>query len=523
MYKIVLVDDERPTLDMLTNYIDWEKMSGCVVATARNGQVALEKIEALQPDIVFTDVKMPVMDGIALCKQVHARFPEIQIVFLSGYNEFEYAQAALQHGACGYLLKPVDPDDLTEIMKKVCKRCEDQKERKAFLLSTANEYMRELLQIGGTLLSGLASEVTAVYNRHLRLAPDNTDFDFVYITIDEYALLDEDKSGTDSDFFEFSTADRLELFITRLPNYFHGILIKLKEGQWLFTTQKADYHAFREWRGQNTDAQRWISLFFTGAPMALPDFTTQFSQLLQIRRQLVYALGTGLAVEDWRHAPLPQAGDSPPSVGQLICAIQQGRRELVVEWLDKFYSSLADSTASQAFSETLSVFDALSSAIVAGNRTLQEALEQDAQFFGRLSHMESLQSMKMLMQQTLSMILDSLEASAANNHLEIIQQVCRIVQRDYGQALSLNSLAEEVYLSPNYLSAIFKEITGKNLLEYITDVRMENARQMLAKSNLKIHEIAHRVGYESPSYFGSVFLKRTGLTPNQYRINAQRS
>lgn len=195
----------------------------------------------------------------------------------------------------------------------------------------------------------------------------------------------------------------------------------------------------------------------------------------------------------------------------------------MVEWLNRFYSSLAGFTASQAFTETLAVFDVLSSTIVAGNRTLQEALEQDAQFFGRLSHMESLQSMKMLMQQTLSMILDSLEASAANNHREIIQQICRIVQRDYGQALSLNSLAEEVFLSPNYLSAIFKEITGKNLLEYITDVRMENARRMLAKSNMKIHEIAHRDGYESPSYFGSVFLKRTGLTPNQYRINAQRS
>lgn len=523
MYKIVLVDDERPTLDMLTNYIDWEKMSGCIVATARNGQSALEKIEALQPDIVFTDVKMPVMDGIELCKQVHARFPEIQIVFLSGYNEFEYAQAALQHGACGYLLKPVDPDDLTEMMKKVRKRCEDQKERKAFLLSTANEYMRELLQIGGTLLSGLASEVTSVYNRHLHLAANNTDFDFVYITIDEYALLAEDKSSADSDFFEFSTADRLELFITRLPNYFHGILIKLKEGQWLFTTQKADCGAFQKWRGENTDAQRWISLFFTGSPIALPDFTAQFSQLLQVRKQLVCALGTGLIVEDWHNAPLPQGGGALPFAGQLISAIQQGRRELVGEWLEKFYNGLAGSTASQAFSETLSVLEMLSSTIVAGNRTLQKALEQDAQFFGRLSHMESLQSMKMLMQQTLSMILDSLEASAANVHLEIIQKICRIVQRDYGQALSLNGLAEEVFLSPNYLSAIFKEITGKNLLEYITDVRMENARRMLAESNMKIHEIARRVGYESPSYFGSVFLKRTGLTPNQYRTNAQRS
>lgn len=524
MYKIILVDDERPTLDMLENYIDWEKMSCCIVATAHNGQNALSKIEALQPDIVFTDVKMPVMDGIELCQRVHTRFPEIQIVFLSGYNEFEYACAALQYGACGYLLKPIDQDELTEIMKKVCRCCEEQKDHRNSLLSTANEYMRELLQLGGNLLPGLASEVVSIYNRHLRLFSGNDKFDFVFITIDEYALLSTEPSDIDTGFGKFSTVERLELFISGLPNYFPGVLLKLRDGQWLFSTLSANCTEYRNWRSQNAEAQRWISLFFTGHPLPLSAFTVQFPQLLSVRKQMVFAFGTGLIVENWRSISLPHEHQPLPLMERLTVAIQQNRREAVEEWLDEFYDvGLSDSTISQALAETLSAFESLSSSIIAGSRRLQNAIEQDAQFLGRLPHMESLQSIKMLMRQILSMILDALEAPVPERHLEIVHQICSIVQNEYDQSLSLESLAERVFLSPNYLSTIFKENTGKTLLEYVTEIRIKNACRMLAESNIKIHEIARRVGYESPSYFGSVFLKRTGLTPNQYRVRAQRS
>ncbi|WP_418667519.1 response regulator transcription factor [Allofournierella sp.] len=522
MYKIILVDDERPTLEMLENYIDWKKMQGCVVATAHNGRNALEKIEALQPDIVFTDVKMPVMDGIELCKQVHARFPGIQIVFLSGYNEFEYACAALQHGACGYLLKPVDPEELAEIMKKVCWCCEEHKDRQNSLLSTANEYMRELLQLGGNLLPGLASEVASAYNRHLHLSSANENFDFVFITIDEYALLTDYAPGIDTELNQFSIVERLELFISGLPNYLPGVLIKLRDGQWLFSTQTASCAEFKNWRGQNAEAQRWISLFFTACPLALPAFTEQFPQLVAARKQMLFVWGTGLTVEDWRNVQLPQGGRNLPPIERLIGAIQQNLRSTVEQWLEEFYDiGLAGGTLGRALAETISVFKAVSSALVSNNHYLQNAIEQDSQFLGRLSRMESLQSMKMLMRQILSMILDALESSAADRHLEIANQVRHIVERDYGQALSLDSLAELVFLSPNYLSSVFKETTGKTLLEYVTEVRMRNACRMLAQSNIKIHEVAKRVGYESPSYFGSVFLKRTGLTPNQYRVRAQ--
>ncbi len=523
MYTVIVVDDERLTLDTLANYVNWEQMSCRVIATASNGRDAMSKIEALQPDILITDVKMPVMDGIELCKQVHARFPVIQIVFLSGYNEFDYARAALQHGACGYLLKPIDHEELAATMNMVRQRCEEQKNRLNSTLLTSGEYLRELLQIGGNLLSGLADEVTSIYNRHLHLPADNKTFYFVFISMDEYALLTKNPLAGDEPADDFSTVERLEFFIAGLPSFSAGVLTKLRDGQWIFVTQESDSAVFTHWRNQSANAQRWISLFLTNTPQTLLSFTKQWPKMLQIRNQLVATHGTGLISDNWENTPITWRKTPFPKTEHLIAAVQQNRRDQVEEWLHDFYDGgLPPGNISKVFVDTASVFDSVLSAIAGNNRHLQEIVEKDATFFGRLSLMESMQSMKTLMRQILGIMMDELEASPVDRHIEIVDEVCSIIQQNYGQIISIDALAELIFLSPNYLRTIFKDITGKTLLEYITQVRMDNACILLQETNLRVHEIARRVGYDSPSYFGSVFFKRTGLTPNQYRTHAKK-
>ena len=130
MYRILLVDDEWLELDTLKNYIPWTDMGFQVAGTAENGKAALRLLEELDlqlgdgtdgrhlPDVVLTDVKMPVMDGLVFSRTVHERYPDMQIVFLSGYNDFEYVRSALSVEACGYILKPLDLEELKKTMEK---------------------------------------------------------------------------------------------------------------------------------------------------------------------------------------------------------------------------------------------------------------------------------------------------------------------------------------------------------------------------------------------------------------------
>lgn len=520
MYKVIIVDDERPTLNMLANYIDWNQMSACVVATANNGQNALKKIEALQPDILITDVKMPVMDGIELCKQVHIRFPEIQIVFLSGYNEFEYARAALQHGACGYLLKPVNKEEIVALMKTVSHRLEEQKKHRKSSLSACREYFRDFLQAKGCPNSDLIDEITSIFNNYLHLPNSNDLFYFVLITIDEYSLLTETLAGREIPSSGRSIVEKLEMFINALPTSIFGILIKYENGKWIFITEKLNYEDFSYWKSQCIEAQSNISIFLPDEPQTILSFLDKWPYLCKLCKQFVAVRGTGHLEFHWENICFEPRKTSLPSTEQLIIAVQKKDRVAVSDWLNDFYGNgLPDGRIHQAFINTVSVFENLLSTLASNNRRLYEIVEKDADFLGYLSLMESMQSMKTHMWQMLNMIMDELESASVDHHLEIARQVCEMIKEDCGQVLSVDILAKRVFLSPHYFSTIFKEATGKTLLEYITDVRMEKACSLLKDTNMKIHEIAKQVGYESPAYFGSAFLKRYSLTPNQYRLH----
>ena len=119
MYSVILVDDEYLELELLEKQVDWESLGFTVVGTAKNGRKGLEIVKQFRPDVLITDVKMPVMDGITLAQQVYNCYPETRIIFLSGYNQFDYLKAAFHVEAVDYLLKPVDIDELTTLMRVV--------------------------------------------------------------------------------------------------------------------------------------------------------------------------------------------------------------------------------------------------------------------------------------------------------------------------------------------------------------------------------------------------------------------
>lgn len=522
MYTAILVDDERIVLDTLANYMDWASMHIQVVATSGNGKDALEKVAALRPDILITDVKMPFMDGIELAQRVHALFPEIQIVFLSGYNEFEYARSALQAGAGDYLLKPVDPAELACSMQTVCARCEERKNRQVPSLFVAGEYIRELIQVGGSLMPGLADEVCQIINRYLGLDPHRRAYHFTLIHINEYTLLSEyifadsglEKAG--------GQMIELETYIKCLPGTCGGLITQIKEDCWLYTAPAGRYGALLEWRGGCPEGRNWISILgigeamdFVRLTMAWPEITAQYKQALTV-------LGPGFSIPDHRSFQPLTRKDALPPVEALVLAVSHNDREGLARWLGSFYDfGVPPGGIKQLLADTMGFFEALqASPAIKTNRVLK-VLEDDAAFIGRLSVMESAKSMKTLMLQMITALMDALHSGGQSRHGAMVAEVLAIAGEEYATPLSVESIAERVYLSPNYLSAIFREETGHTILEHITKVRMEAAAGLLRSSGFKIHEIARRVGYESPSYFSSVFFKNYGVPPNQYRLRVR--
>lgn len=119
LYRIILVDDEEEVRKGIIRKIDWENLGFQVVGDAENGEDALEKIEQLEPDVVMTDIRMPYMDGLTLCSRIRQKYPSVKILIFSGFDDFEYAQTAIKLNVTEYILKPVNVEELTEILNRV--------------------------------------------------------------------------------------------------------------------------------------------------------------------------------------------------------------------------------------------------------------------------------------------------------------------------------------------------------------------------------------------------------------------
>lgn len=224
MYRILLVDDEWLELDTLKNYIPWTDMGFQVAGTAENGKAALRLLEELDlqlgdgtdgrhlPDVVLTDVKMPVMDGLVFSRTVHERYPDMQIVFLSGYNDFEYVRSALSVEACGYILKPLDLEELKKTMEKVREKCSRTFQEKASRALVTAENLKNCIGFSMGEKEALWEDICRSCNAILHCSPENRTFYTGMLSIDEYRFL----SGYESNGKDILNA--IHMAIRRLTN-----------------------------------------------------------------------------------------------------------------------------------------------------------------------------------------------------------------------------------------------------------------------------------------------------------------
>lgn len=393
MYSVFLVDDEYLELKTLHQYIDWQSMGFYIAGTAENGRAAMTAVEEIRPDVVITDIRMPAMDGIGLAEAIHAKFPQTVIVFLSGYNEFEYAKSALKVEAAGYLLKPLDIEELTEMMTLVREKCDNNLLYRKTALSIASDYLEEsFFHPDPDNWRQNFRTLSRMLNGCFGLERDNTSYYIGMITIDEYLRLMK------------TTQENIHFLDTIREN----ILSLLKTNKLVWFCRGSYYY------------------IVSGNPI-YPVLALQCSQGM-LRSWITYNhTDTAVRLEDLKEAflALQTTGKNAPS-----------------------------SVCTQKY---------------------------------------------------------------------LIKEVISLLQTDYYKCMSIDDVASQVHLSPNYLSSLFKDATGQTVLEYLTGIRLEKAALLLQSTAGRIYEIAKQVGYENPSYFCMLFQKKFNVTPKQFRQKIKES
>lgn len=490
LLRIVIVDDEVLIREGLARMISKESSTFCVVGTFADGRQLLDELPSLQLDLVITDIRMPQIDGLELIRLLKSSHPQIRTLLMSGFVEFDYAREAIRSSAVDYLLKPINKEQLFEVLYNL------EKERKLQL-------EKEEHQRTGLLLSLLhIEEPSGVFLSGLSLPRS-------YFTV---SII---KGGSREAVCTFADYLREEKeVLSDLLEVHKGLLAWVRYSSHPPTLQEQ-----REVTGISSPKQR----LHIGVSRSYSDPAKLRTAYLEAK----LACDTGIynpqplhyaTIEELDLADKAAGDPFTPVREPLIHDLQILNITGVEGWIHKLFSKLE---AQQACPEL----------ILRSLQQVEETVRNELQEFEAVHRQEnrprleeqirgcmSFREIEELFTSILTSVLSEIRTHRLEMSGKAVETVKRWVSAHYNQHADLNTLAGMVFLTPSYLSKLFKQETGLTLTDYIIEIRIRKAKQLLKNApDLKVHEIGTEVGYPDPAYFNKLFKKVVGVTPNEYK------
>ncbi|WP_282935997.1 response regulator [Paenibacillus sp. RC67] len=490
MYNILIVDDEKIEREGIKLLIRKYKLP-FLTAEAENGLKALQYMQNNPIDLLLTDIKMPFMDGMQLASEARRLDPSLQILLLSAYGEFEYAKRAMQLQVANYILKPVEIEEFLHVMEEEVQRCEERR----------RQQLLELLHGGTTSISRKRYWNVFPYKQMMVMESRTKFFD---TCLDDMERTLGEILGQPVNYINLNEYQSLLLF--------QNILY---EG----TSSKE--HSLMGERVQSEMKRRYQADFymvFSGRLSSEETFHSEWSRMEKLLESKFFTDAPFIVFSDSSVSSLHGPTDSIDAVVERVqSAIEHKNVQLGREELERLFHILEGSSSFSTIYVkhicTLLVKHMVIHLQGYAKKSVQD-MAQDIYFCHHLTELKGL---------LLQFLDESLEGSSPDDSIHLkpgrkpIAQVLDIIHGEYQTDISLEQVAERVYLTPSYLSYLFKKETGCSLVKYVTQYRLEKAKHYLRCSNMKIVDIGHEVGYVSPSYFGALFKNYVGVSPAQYR------
>lgn len=506
MFKVLLVDDEPSAIERLS-MLDWGRFGFSVCGTAQNGEDALEIIKLCDPDLVVTDLKMPVIDGLKLiriCSEVlnsNAKF-----VILSGYGEFAYAREAMKYNAAGYILKPFVDSEIEETISQMAQQIRNDRmsreytenrlafvARQTFLRITEGEVKPQLLERAAMFLGAGDNDTIKCLLINAGMNAPNQARNIIESAIGGFRYnLFEDGEGR----FGLILSERMPFYnsIGSFAKELAGRLKVLTGGPVLLS----------------------LSAAAAGVAM-LPEIYRQS----RIAQDFAWFFGEGCLVryEDIRDKSM----DSLPCMEKPRDLIEVVGREpadriasVVRQLFCRFTEGLKAPGSVRAFVRNFE-FEAVR--LIEGIGGSPEDVARISAGFDEV--VESL-TIKKLQESFLELCLQlavRINSLRQSNGRDIVSELKNYIRSNYSSDITLKELAVVFHMNPVYLGQLFKKSTGKQFNEYLHEVRIEEAKKLLKRTGMKISEIALAVGYSDQKYFLSKFRSIANQAPSEYKLN----
>ena len=542
MLKIFLAEDEVVVRETIKRMIPWEELGFELVGEAADGEMALPLLIRQQPDLLITDIKMPFMDGLTLARLAKKEIPGLKVVILSGYDDFNYAKQAIGIGVEDYLLKPITKNALIERLSEIRSRYEHEKTQKEYYEKFQREMQAYEKNSSRDFFEALVDgsmDMMEVYKRAEKLGLD--------IVAEAYNVLiftmncDEDFSGQRDEYssWEAESLELLENFFAghssamlfRSNIFSYGVLLKgqretieentracVDEIRKILSRQDGR----REWFlavGQSVERLSQIQKSYHTASRAFSQRYLYDENILYYDEMETMEHPGGQAeTEDNAYLQKVDVNALNPAILQKF--LSNGLQEETENFVkDYFYAIGQEPMESLVFRNYVILnvrFSVISFIKGLGCDTNEmESADTEEVLAESGKNMESAIAYAKKM---ISQAIEIRDQNSGNKNRSILRTAVDFIDSHYMEEdISLNTVANVANVSANHFSALFSQNMGQTFTEYLTDLRMNKAKELLRCTAMRSSEIAGEVGYKDAHYFSYLFKKTQGMTPSEYR------
>lgn len=530
-YSVLLVDDEEEVFRVIMKKIDWESMGFRIAGYARNGVEALEMAEELSVDIVMTDIKMPYMDGLTLCRKLKELYENIKVIIFSGFDEFEYAREAIKIEAEEYILKPINANELREVFGRIRGNLDRELDEKRNIDKLTSYYMESLPVLQENFFTSLIDRrisedeieryaksyqikltgpyyvATVLHISTPNAAEGTPPIDPFLLAVSVKRLTEEQLAGKWDSRVVTYLGDTIvvtqlpaEDSITRFTDTMDKICKMAKRVCGVRVTAGI---------GQVCNASGLLPLSYQGAKNA-------------VSYRVLY--GNTRAINIAEMDP-QESADMPweePYIQKIFKKIKMGEAQPLREAIREFTDVLAKSRMSLQKYQIL-IMELITEIFRFGannQMNFDDVFGESQDIYTQVMQLESPQALGEWLDDNCMKMQKQVLHERQDTTKSFVENAIEYVGGHYADCdLSIETVCGCLNVSAAYFSTIFKRETGKTFINYLTDYRMEKAVDLLLTQNEKTYIIAGKVGYSDPNYFSYVFKKQFGMSPSKYKLS----
>ncbi len=540
----MVVEDEDMIRRGIIGSVPWGELGFEVVGEGKNGLDALEKMKGMAVDVVLTDIKMPLMGGLEFSNTIRKLYPDIEIIVLSGFSDFEYARQAIRFRAFEYLLKPTNKTKLIDSFTALKEKLDKKKEAKEALFhkgifinagydSMRNDFLASLLNGERHVFDRMDEQIS-----YLELDFTGEFFTAATIRFDQQSICREFEAAWEKDkkLLMFSYRNIINEILGEIENAY-AIVKEYDQIDFIFCfeTREAqerqlgcslenivDYIKSCLFKGKNITSAIGIGLTY-------PSILQIGKSFHQAEKSILNNFFSSDQVLHVFHDKLESKYEQnwieyyPKEMHVIASCVCAGDVAGTQRYIDLMFETMVKH---KIMPEIIKNYCVVLKLMILSKSSLEDKQIEEMmgdQFTEIVRSTLSIQALRDYVAETLAALAGKIEAYVGDEsgkaHCQAVEKSKEYIHQHYSEKITIKQISDEVFLSQNYFSALFRKATGMTYMDYIQKVRMDEAKRLLADPYYKVYEIAQKIGYSEYKYFALQFKKMVGMSPKEYRKN----